>query len=182
MAIAEIQHTNGLDKTMDEPVQTWHGLGHIVAAEWRVLLTVLAPFGVAVALYFIPATKAELETVKTNAESSVTLVKTDATAAAALLRSEISGELKATKAELKGDINTLTARVNGMQETVIHTQNGVDELLRRSAPVQTTARAEPAEQVRRDPPRRVPRAAAQTRAAAAAPVKQPEGWVARIFR
>ena len=87
--------------------------------EWRVLAwifgAIFAPFGAYLALSYIPATKAELE-----------IVRSDNAAAVALVRSDITGELKATKAELNGAISTTRAELRGE----ISTANAkLDEIL-----------------------------------------------------
>lgn len=108
-------------------------LWQIIRGEWRVISivagSVLGPAAVAWLLYYVPASKGELATLKGDAAMSDTLIRT-----------ELSGQLKEARAELKGDIGALNARMDGVKETTLRTQAGVDELLRRSvAPAQVVA-------------------------------------------
>jgi hypothetical protein len=99
-----------------------------VVSEWKFIAAILAPFGVAIALYFIPATKGELEGVKTDT----------------------AAKLELAKANTAGSLQAITAKVDALQSTITDTKSDVKEmrgdlkeLLKRSEPRQVEYRPEP---------------------------------------
>jgi hypothetical protein len=66
-----------------------HGSWGAVVTEWKWIAAILSPFGLALALYFIPATKGELESVKSDAASRLEIAKAG-----------ISGQQEAVKAKI----------------------------------------------------------------------------------
>jgi hypothetical protein len=102
------QRVNGLyneDAVESIPSSDQKGWSAIVA-EWRFVAAILAPFGLAIALYFIPATKGELDNVRADAASHLELVK----------------------ANTSGQFQAVSVRIDALQNTLSDTKTDVKEM------------------------------------------------------
>ena len=90
-------------------------------AEWKWIAAMLAPFGFGLALYLIPATKGELES-----------IKSDGAAKLELANAKTAGELRAVDARLSALQTTITDTKSDVKEM----RGDLKELLKRSDPRQ----------------------------------------------
>jgi hypothetical protein len=91
-----------------EPEAVKITLWDLVLAEWRTIGMIAAPFVLAIVAVLVPASKGELQTVRTEASSNLDLAKTD----------------------IKGQIQVLSGRIDAIQTTTSDTRGDVKELSR----------------------------------------------------